>query len=273
VFVILSFLSTNFEAMAITGMIIASYSRIINPDLSCHCGAGSQHGCDMGFRFEGDAMGEVQGILHVQPSLSSTEGEDNYLPNCHDSLRSLGISWDSGTLGCVTSPSAFLLLRPFTDYSFLQTDYIDQQDRITTQSHAQAHVHNVDFVGIASYNIFVGIMVATIFGSGFFFDLFWPERRESQSVRLAWKICSVVVSFMALAGAIVLTVRCPILFTSMSRADAYIHRLFLQHVEYTSQGYQKQKQAFYSDKIAHRPQYTAIMVNVLLQRSYYGPGW
>jgi hypothetical protein len=218
-------------------------------------------------------MGEVQGILHVQPSLSSTEGEDDCLPNCHDSLRSFGISWDSGTLECVTSPSTFLLLRPFPDYSFLQTDYMDQRNHITTRSHAQAHVHNVHFVGIASYNIFVGIMVATIFGSGFFFDLFWPERRESQPVRLAWKICSVVVSFMALAGAVALTVRRPILCTSMSRADAYIHRLFLQHVECTSQGYQKHKQAFYSDKIAHRPQYTAIMVNALLQRSYYGPGW
>jgi hypothetical protein len=36
-------------------------------------------------------------------------------------------------------------------------------------------------------DIFVGIFVATIFGAAFFFDLFWPERHESLSVKLAWK--------------------------------------------------------------------------------------
>jgi hypothetical protein len=91
-----------------------------------------------------------------------------------------------------------------TGHRFL--DYVDQQDGISIRSHGRATVQNDDFVGIASYNIFVGIAVATIFGSGFFFDLFWPERAESKSVRLAWKICSVVVSFMALADAIALTV-------------------------------------------------------------------
>jgi hypothetical protein len=83
---------------------------------------------------------------------------------------------------------------------------VDQQDGISRRSHHQAHVHNDDFVGIASYNIFIGIAVATIFGSGFFFDLFWPERSETPAVRLAWKISSVVVSLMALADAIALTV-------------------------------------------------------------------
>ena len=67
-------------------------------------------------------------------------------------------------------------------------------------------VQNNDIVGIASYNIFIGIAVATIFGSGFFFDLFWPERTESKFVRLAWKICSLLVSIMALGDALALTV-------------------------------------------------------------------
>lgn len=67
-------------------------------------------------------------------------------------------------------------------------------------------IHNNDIVGILSYNIFIGIAVATIFGSGFFFDLFWPERKESKGVRLAWKISAITVSFGALADAIALTV-------------------------------------------------------------------
>jgi len=86
------------------------------------------------------------------------------------------------------------------------SDYVDQQAGIYLRSHGRANVHNNDIVGIFSYNIFVGIAVATIFGSGFFFDLFWPERHETPAVKMAWKISSVVVSFMALADAIALTV-------------------------------------------------------------------
>jgi len=86
------------------------------------------------------------------------------------------------------------------------SDYVDQQDGIYRRSHGQANVHNDDYIGIASYNIWVGIAVATIFGSGFFFDLFWPERHENQAVKIAWKVSSVVVSFMALADAIATTV-------------------------------------------------------------------
>jgi uncharacterized membrane protein len=82
---------------------------------------------------------------------------------------------------------------------------VDQQSFVENLNHLAA-VYNDDFVGIASYNIFVGIAVATIFGAAFFFDLFWPERRESRSVRLAWKISAVVVTVMCLADAIAMTV-------------------------------------------------------------------
>lgn len=86
------------------------------------------------------------------------------------------------------------------------SDYVNNQDWISKQTGGKAVVQNDDIVGILSFNIFVGISVATIFGSGFFFDLFWPERKESKSVRLAWKISAVAVSFAALADAIALTV-------------------------------------------------------------------
>ncbi len=88
----------------------------------------------------------------------------------------------------------------------MQPDYVDQQDGILKRSGRLAHVHNNDIVGIFSYNIFIGIAVATIFGSGFFFDLFWPERHESRGVKLAWKASSVLVSIGALADALALTV-------------------------------------------------------------------
>jgi hypothetical protein len=67
-------------------------------------------------------------------------------------------------------------------------------------------VKNNDIVGAFSYNIFVGVFVATIFGAAFFFDLFWPERYESKAVRIAWKACSILACCFALSSAIVLTV-------------------------------------------------------------------
>jgi hypothetical protein len=85
-------------------------------------------------------------------------------------------------------------------------EYVDQQDFVERMNN-KALVYNDDFIGIASYNIFVGIYVATIFGSGFFFDLFWPERYESPSIRFAWKVCSILAVVFCLGAALGLTVR------------------------------------------------------------------
>ncbi|EXJ85292.1 hypothetical protein A1O3_05967 [Capronia epimyces CBS 606.96] len=85
------------------------------------------------------------------------------------------------------------------------TDYVKQQSRIE-KLHSSASVHNDDFVGIASYNIFVGIAVATVFGAAFFFDLIYPERYEPPNIRWAWRISAVVVTLMTLADALALTV-------------------------------------------------------------------
>ncbi|PSN68332.1 hypothetical protein BS50DRAFT_469840, partial [Corynespora cassiicola Philippines] len=84
-------------------------------------------------------------------------------------------------------------------------DYVDQQDFVAKHSPG-ATVHNNNFVGIASYNIFVGIYVATIFGSAFFFDLFWPERHESKAVKIAWRVCSVLACIFTLSAALAYTI-------------------------------------------------------------------
>jgi len=84
------------------------------------------------------------------------------------------------------------------------SNYVDEQKDIE-RNHGNS-ISNNDIVGAFSFNIFVGVYVATIFGAAFFFDLFWPERHESKSVRIAWKACSVLASCFALASAIVLTV-------------------------------------------------------------------
>ncbi|OAL43499.1 hypothetical protein IQ07DRAFT_295244 [Pyrenochaeta sp. DS3sAY3a] len=84
------------------------------------------------------------------------------------------------------------------------SDYVDQQSFVSAIN-PNATVHNNNFIGIASFNIFVGIYVATIFGSAFFFDLFWPERVESRAVKLAWRICSVFACLLTLACALAYT--------------------------------------------------------------------
>ncbi|KAF2795211.1 hypothetical protein K505DRAFT_240434 [Melanomma pulvis-pyrius CBS 109.77] len=94
------------------------------------------------------------------------------------------------------------------------SDYVDQQDFVSHLNPA-VKVHNNDFIGIASYNIFVGVYVATIFGSAFFFDLFWPERHESPSVKMAWRICSVLACLMTLACALAFTI-------ILARNSAYV---------------------------------------------------
>lgn len=48
--------------------------------------------------------------------------------------------------------------------------------------------------------------MATIFGAGFFFDLFFPERYEPVNIRWAWKICAVIASVMCLADALGTTI-------------------------------------------------------------------
>jgi uncharacterized membrane protein len=121
-------------------------------------------------------------------------------------MRHFRVSWNSSPIWYVLKKQCSYFCY-VTQANLFPTDYVDQQDGISTRSHGRALVQNNDFIGVASYNIFVGIAVATIFGSGFFFDLFWPERHESASVKMAWKICSIVVSIMALADAIAMTVR------------------------------------------------------------------
>jgi len=85
-------------------------------------------------------------------------------------------------------------------------DYNKEQNWFQARD-SSIYVYNNDIIGIASFNIFAGVYVATIFGAAFFFDLFWPERKESGAVKLAWKICSVFAVVMIFADVIALTVR------------------------------------------------------------------
>jgi len=86
--------------------------------------------------------------------------------------------------------------------------YAHQQGNLeaTTGVDSPPTVINNKIVNTFAYNIFVGVYVAIIFGSAFFFDLFWPERREVSGVRIAWRICSVLACCFTLSSALLLTV-------------------------------------------------------------------
>jgi hypothetical protein len=134
------------------------------------------------------------------------------LERCHEALLDLAKHLDVTQSPLYKDSWIFLLFSKncLTFFEYLDTnnicpDYVDQQDFISNLN-SDVTVHNNDYVGIASYNIFVGIFVATIFGSAFFFDLFWPERQESPSVKLAWKVCSVFACMLTLASALAETV-------------------------------------------------------------------
>jgi len=85
-----------------------------------------------------------------------------------------------------------------------RADYIDQQRFVQARAPG-SYEYNNNYVGAASYNIFAGIFVAFIFGAAFFFDLFWPGRHESKSVRVAWKTTGFLAVVIHLASAITLT--------------------------------------------------------------------
>jgi hypothetical protein len=109
----------------------------------------------------------------------------------------------SESLGTAALSGIFSLTSTHTS-ELTSPDYVDQQKFVANHSPG-ATVHNNNFVGIASYNIFVGIFVATIFGAAFFFDLFWPERHESRAVKTAWRACSVLACFLTLSCALAYT--------------------------------------------------------------------
>ena len=61
-------------------------------------GAGRDGSDYLGFGSQGDAVGKVQGQLHVQPGLSSAPDKDDRIPNRHDSVCYLRIRRNGGLL-------------------------------------------------------------------------------------------------------------------------------------------------------------------------------
>lgn len=85
------------------------------------------------------------------------------------------------------------------------SDYLDQQDLLQKQFPG-INVFNNDYIGIASYNIFVGVIAAIVFGAAFFFDLFFPDRYEPRWVQNMWIGGAIFSCVAGLGDAIAYTV-------------------------------------------------------------------
>jgi hypothetical protein len=152
--------------------------------------------------------------------------QNDRLPTRHDSLYLFGGGRNRCPFWYFTQHNYYfqkLNTRRVLRCSTNLPDYLNQQNMLQGQ-YPGAKIHNNDFIGGFSYNIFVGVSVAWIFGAAFFFDLFWPERHESRAVRLAWRICAVITTVMMLGSALTISVRDPPISGSKARYYACTRR-------------------------------------------------
>ncbi|KAL8877549.1 MAG: hypothetical protein Q9198_004457 [Flavoplaca austrocitrina] len=85
------------------------------------------------------------------------------------------------------------------------SDYVDQQTALQKQFPG-IDVFNDNYVGIASYNVFIGVFAAIVFGAAFFFDLFFPDRYEPRWMQNIWMGAAIFSCVAGLGDALAYTV-------------------------------------------------------------------
>ncbi|EPQ51693.1 hypothetical protein GLOTRDRAFT_132957 [Gloeophyllum trabeum ATCC 11539] len=83
--------------------------------------------------------------------------------------------------------------------------YLHLQDH-SQKRYPGVYVYNNDIVGATGLTIFAGVFNACVFGSIFFFLLFWPESRETPFWAAAKQVGAVVAMLSVLAASITSTV-------------------------------------------------------------------
>lgn len=85
------------------------------------------------------------------------------------------------------------------------SDYVDQQSDLQN-TFPGIKVFNNNYIGIASFNIFVGVFAAIVFGAAFFFELFFPARYEPRWVQNMWIGSAIFCCTAGLGDALAYTV-------------------------------------------------------------------
>lgn len=161
--------------------------------------------------------------LELKEFTWSKFGNKNMWNNVYHLRRTKFIIYQCAMIFCVVSESLG---------TAALSDYVDQQ-KFIVRLDARALEYNNDYIGAASYNIFAGIFVATVFGGAFFFDLVWPERHEDKGVRIAWKISALAATVMYLGASLALTIVTATKAASVSGVNAArAQELLKQYAKY-----------------------------------------
>lgn len=88
-------------------------------------------------------------------------------------------------------------------------DKINVQQKRLQKLHPTASLVTKDLRAALILNIAFGVTAATVLGTAFFMDLFFPTRHEPRWIRLLWRVAIVITILIGLADAVTFTAVLP----------------------------------------------------------------
>jgi len=85
--------------------------------------------------------------------------------------------------------------------TYAMSRYLDMQESLQ-RVYPNSYMYNNDIVGAASLTIFAGVFAAIVYGTLFFFLLFWPNSRETPFWALVKKISAIFCTLVTTAAVI-----------------------------------------------------------------------
>lgn len=85
------------------------------------------------------------------------------------------------------------------------TDYLALQNT-QVPDHPSAHFSATNFVGTFAIALFSCLFIGFFPGAAVFFEIFWPERVESRSAQLMWKIGMLAATVLQFVASLAFTI-------------------------------------------------------------------
>lgn len=85
--------------------------------------------------------------------------------------------------------------------TYAMSRYLDMQESLQS-TYPGSYMYNNDIVGAASLTIFAGVWTAIVYGTLFFFLLFWPDSRETPFWAMVKKASAIFCTLVVLASCI-----------------------------------------------------------------------